>query len=137
MSISASPRTSALHWFRKGLRLHDNPALIEACNHCKAHKGLLYPVFCIDPWFAKPEVVGVNRYNFLLESLTDLDSQLRSMGSRLYVVKGKPEEQLPLLIEKWGVNLVTFERDSEPYALKRDAEIRSNLKSLGKTNDSL
>lgn len=22
-----------IHWFRKGLRLHDNPALLEACKY--------------------------------------------------------------------------------------------------------
>ncbi len=55
---------NSIHWFRKGLRIHDNPALLEACsgimNDMKIQR--VYPIFIIDPWFANPEVVGVNRY---------------------------------------------------------------------------
>ena len=54
---------STLLWLRKGLRLHDNPAL------CAAIEGTsnLYPVFCLDPWFVKSGRIGANRMNFLLE----------------------------------------------------------------------
>ena len=53
----------SLLWLRKGLRLHDNPAL------CAAIEGSsqLFPVFCLDPWFVKSGRVGANRMNFLLE----------------------------------------------------------------------
>ena len=125
--MSGAPSSkSAIHWFRKGLRLHDNPALVEACQSSR-----LYPIFCIDPWFAKPDIVGVNRYAFLLESLIDLDNSLRSLGSRLYVLQGKPEEQIPLLVSKWEVDLFTFESDSEPYAIQRDANIATALREAG------
>lgn len=65
--------TGAIHWFRKGLRLHDNPSLLEAISKSTR----VYPVFILDPHFAKPSIVGVNRYSFLLESLRDLDTSLR------------------------------------------------------------
>ena len=45
----ATPRKVSILWFRKGLRVHDNPALLEACkgaNH-------MYPIFVIDPHFLK------------------------------------------------------------------------------------
>ena len=83
----------------------------------------VFPLFVIDPWFAKPDKVGVNRYEFLLESLQDLDESLREIGTRLYVVKGKPDEQIPRLCKKWEISLLTFEEDSEPYAIARDADI--------------
>lgn len=50
-------------WFRKGLRLHDNPALVAALEGCTT----LYPVFCLDPWFVSSGKVGTNRMRFLLE----------------------------------------------------------------------
>jgi cryptochrome len=56
-------------------------------------------------------------------------SSLRLIGSRLYVIQGKPEEQIPLLVAKWGVELLTFEKDTEPYAVLRDT---SMMKSLAK-----
>jgi DNA photolyase len=55
-------------WFRKGLRLHDNPALLAACK-----TAYMAPVFVLDPWFLVPQRVGVNRLNFLLESLAGMD----------------------------------------------------------------
>jgi DNA photolyase len=57
----------------------------------------VYPVFMLDPHFANAETVGQVRYAFLLECLTDLDTQLKALGSRLFVVQGKPEEQFPTL----------------------------------------
>ena len=70
-------------WFRKGLRLHDNPALLEAAQNADN----LFPVFVIDPKFyeQKPVHVGVNRINFLFESLADLHESLKARNSRLLV----------------------------------------------------
>lgn len=38
-------------WFRKGLRLHNNPALLEA----ESGADHLCPVFILDPWFLQPD----------------------------------------------------------------------------------
>ena len=54
-----------------GLRLHDNPALHAALERAEH----VTPVYCLDPWFMKESRVGINRYQFLLESLQDLDSR--------------------------------------------------------------
>lgn len=91
--------SSSLVWFRKGLRIHDNPAL----EHAAKGSTYLYPVFVIDPHYMEPDPTafspgsgraGVNRIRFLLESLADLDSSLRKLGSRLLVLKGEPGEVL-------------------------------------------
>lgn len=118
----------AIHWFRKGLRLHDNPALLEACRGAKR----VYPIFILDPHFAKPENVGRVRYSFLLESLQDLDRSLQArFDSRLFVIKGKPTEVLPGLFKKWNVDLITWEEDTEPYARKRDEAVFKMAKASG------
>lgn len=65
-----------IHWFRKGLRVHDNPAL----RHALSREAEVLPLFILDPWFAKPEFVGVNRYAFLLETLADLQKSLKAQG---------------------------------------------------------
>lgn len=65
--ISLSPLTyifqnkmapNSIHWFRKGLRLHDNPALQEAVREA----GTVRCVYFLDPWFAGSSNVGVNRW---------------------------------------------------------------------------
>lgn len=94
-----APGSNALIWFRKGLRIHDNPALEYAARGSAA----LYPVFVIDPRYMEPEPAafspgsrraGLNRIRFLLESLADLDLSLKKLGSRLLVLKGEPSEVL-------------------------------------------
>lgn len=127
----------------QGLRLHDNPALLEA-----AESEYLCPVFCIDPWFTKPEEIGVNRINFLLESLVDLDNSLKGRKTELLVIlplpctvcgscfsrafcinlfvqvlKGRPEDVFPNVWKAWNITRICFESDMEPYAKERDAKI--------------
>ncbi|KAF0706551.1 hypothetical protein AaE_014053 [Aphanomyces astaci] len=74
----------ALHWFRKGLRLHDNPALHAAVD---AGAKRIYPVYVLEPALEKRDI-GINRYTHLLETLVDLDASLRRENSRLFVVQG-------------------------------------------------
>ncbi|CAL1148676.1 unnamed protein product [Cladocopium goreaui] len=125
-SGSSAPDGSAIVWFRKGLRLSDNAALVEASKAGVKH---VCPIFVIDPHFG-PKYVGINRYNFLLDCLKDLDKQLnKRYRSRLIVLRGKPEEVIgkllktgkPLLAAK--PSLILWEKDTEPYALKRDNAI--------------
>jgi len=117
----------SLHWFRKGLRLHDNPALVEAAKSTEA----LFCVFVIDPHFAKESYTGPLRYEFLLQSLRDLDKQLtEKYNTRLFVARGKPETELVRLWKKWNIDHLTFESDIEPYARPRDAKVPRCLLSL-------
>lgn len=103
LSVSLCPNpimsagSSSLMWFRKGLRIHDNPALERASKGT----NFLYPVFVIDPHYMKPDPnapspgsskAGLNRIRFLLQSLVDLDFNLKKLGSRLLVLKGDPSE---------------------------------------------
>jgi cryptochrome len=127
-AAAAGERGAAIHWFRKGLRLHDNPALLEACRSTSG----TYPVFVLDPKFTSADIMSANRFSFLLESLEDLDSGLRKIGSRLFVVRGKPEEQLPRLARRWDVSLVPLESDKTgPYSKLRDANVFSVLQKSG------
>lgn len=115
---------SCIHWFRKGLRLHDNPALLAALEPGAAKKMLvLRPTFVLDPWFVQNGNVGANRWRFLQQSLVDLDQQLRSLGSRLFVVRGSPQEVFPDLFKQWNVAKLTYETDTEPYAAHRDQQV--------------
>ena len=61
----------------------------------------------------------------------DLDKKLRGLGSRLYVVRGPPEEQLAMLLKEWKAVALTWEDDTEPYARKRDTRVRALCKEQG------
>ncbi|KAJ1634717.1 DNA photolyase, partial [Pavlovales sp. CCMP2436] len=106
-ATTGATAVSALLWFRKGLRVHDSPALLAAC----AGAVHVYPVFCIDPWFVASGCVGQARLRFLAESLADLDASLRARGSRLIVLEGKPEAEIPRALEAWGCARLVYEQD--------------------------
>lgn len=122
---------SVVHWFRKGLRIHDNPAFLEACETARTGNLYLRPIFILDPLITKWLRVGPNRWRFLQQSLEDLHEQLQKIGSRLYVIRGTPTEVFTRIFQDWEIDLLTFEEDHEPYAEERDMNIKSIAVEFG------
>uniref|UniRef100_A0AAQ4PYH3 Cryptochrome-1 n=1 Tax=Gasterosteus aculeatus aculeatus TaxID=481459 RepID=A0AAQ4PYH3_GASAC len=112
--------TNSIHWFRKGLRLHDNPSLADSLLGADTVRC----VYILDPWFAGSSNVGIHRWRFLLQSLQDLDSSLRKHHSRLFVIRGQPTDVFPRLFKEWNTSRLSYEYDSEPFGKERDAAIR-------------
>lgn len=46
-----------------------------------------------------------------------------SLFNRLFVVRGEPKEVFPKLFKDWGVTRLTYEVDTEPYAVQRDVAV--------------
>ncbi|XP_049866388.1 cryptochrome-1 [Pectinophora gossypiella] len=113
---------SVIHWFRLDLRIHDNLALRNAINEAENRKHLLRAVYVIDPDIIKTKV-GVNRLKFLLQSLQNLDENLRKLNSCLYVIRGKATEELPKLFDKWQVKFLTTQVDIDPEYVNQDVII--------------
>lgn len=118
----------SIHWFRRALRLHDNPALLYAS---KDPTTMMIPLFILDPWLLQPEKGGVNRVAHLLETLQTLDENLKKKRSRLFIVEGTPSEVLPAIIKQFDVQILTFESDTEPYTKKRDKEVIKLAEAMG------
>ncbi|MGH0179175.1 UNVERIFIED_CONTAM: hypothetical protein FKN15_017209 [Acipenser sinensis] len=118
---------NSIHWFRKGLRLHDNPALKEAVRGA----GTVRCVYFLDPWFAGSSNLGLNRWRFLLQCLEDLDASLRKLNSRLFIIRGQPANVFPRLFKEWKISRLTFEYDSEPFGKERDAAIKKLASEAG------
>eukprot|EP01031_Cornospumella_fuschlensis_P045298 gene45298-55417_t len=84
-------------WFRNDLRVHDNPVLSAAHSLAKASSTDFVCLYCFDPrhFVNTPygnKKTGPFRAQFLLESVSDLRTSLRSLGSNLLVATGKPED---------------------------------------------
>lgn len=103
---------TALVWFKTDLRIGDNEALVKAIAQSKE----VIPVYCFDEshfeitehGFKK---TGSFRAQFLLESLQDLDVKLRELGSGLRIVQGKPEVEIPKLVQEYKVQKVFAKRE--------------------------
>ncbi|NDJ53136.1 MAG: deoxyribodipyrimidine photo-lyase [Chloroflexi bacterium] len=115
--------TVALWWIRRDLRLHDNPALRHALN--KADH--VVPVFVLDERLEQSEYLGAKRFAFLYGALRSLETDLRERGARLILRRGTPIDALTKLVEETKASLIAVEEDYSPYAIRRDALIRSSL----------
>ena len=94
-------------WFKTDLRVSDNETLVRAIEKSDE----IIPVYCLNPsQFEETEFgfkkTGSFKTQFLLESLQDLDANLRKLGSGLILLYGKPEEELCKLAAKYGVHAV-------------------------------
>jgi deoxyribodipyrimidine photo-lyase len=99
-------------WFKTDLRLHDNETLVKAI----AQGDSIIPVYCFDEaHFNNSEYgfqkTGSFRAQFLLESLMDLDSNLRELGSGLLILKGNPEVEIPKIVSQYKANKVVAKRE--------------------------
>lgn len=117
-----------IFWHRRDLRLHDNAALYHAL---KSGRKVL-PLFIFDrnilDELDDPEDA---RVTFIHQSLGRLRQQLRKRGGTMLVRYGKPLEIWRELLRAYSIESVYTNRDYEPYALRRDEEIRVLLEREG------
>jgi deoxyribodipyrimidine photo-lyase len=121
--VDAVPTTTVM-WFRRDLRLADNPALLDAC----AADGVL-PLFVLDPALWGP--AGVPRRWYLGESLRALDASLRPYGGGLSVLAGDPVEQVVAAAREVGASRVHVAADFGPYGHQRDLAVEKALGEHG------
>lgn len=102
----------AIVWFKTDLRLQDNETLVAAIKHSDE----IIPVYCFDENHFNSSELGFKktgnfRAQFLIESLIDLDKNLRELGSGLIVVKGKPEIEIIKLAQQYKVQKVFSKKE--------------------------
>ncbi len=116
---------TTLFWFRRDLRLTDNPALADA-----ASDGPVVGVFVVDPDLWGPS--GANRRSFLVGCLASLDA---AMGERLVIRHGDPAVELVELARAAGADRVVAASDFGPYGRRRDEAVASALEADGRRLD--
>ncbi|GAB2772674.1 deoxyribodipyrimidine photo-lyase [Nocardioides salsibiostraticola] len=106
-------------WFRRDLRLADNPALLRACED-----GDVLPLFVLDPalWGSAGDV----RQAYLAATLRDLAARIP-----LQIVRGNPVRQVVLAAREVGAETVHLAADYGPYGHRRDAEVEEALSEHG------
>jgi deoxyribodipyrimidine photo-lyase len=110
-----------IFWFRRDLRLEDNHGLFEALSNSDA----VLPIFIFDKMILEELPKDDARVTFIYESLSAINSKLQKVNKSLAVFYGKPEDVFEQILSKHKIKSIYTNHDYEPYALKRDAELKS------------
>lgn len=111
--------TIAIHWFRRDLRLSDNPALLRA-----AQSGTVLPVFILED---NQPLGGASRA-WLHRSLDALNTAL---NGALRVFTGNAATILPQLINETGATTVTWTRRYDATGIETDTALKAALSDQG------
>ena len=128
-------KKTVIHWFRNDLRLHDNPALYQACQDA----DIVLPVYIIDPASLEnlpghnfPRAGG-HRMRFLLESIADLRRSLRQKGSDLLIRTGAPPQVLAELVSQHQASAVYAGQEATTEEVRLEEQVRQILQPSGAT----
>ena len=116
-------------WFRRDLRLADNPALIAALDEdCE-----ILPVWIDTRDDEGDWPPGAASQWWLHQSLEALAAALAERGSKLIIRGGPAEAAIRDLVAETGAEGVFWNRLYEPHAVARDSQIKHWLKDQGLT----
>jgi len=112
----------ALVWFRRDLRLADNPALMAAIE-----SGQTPIPFYIHDEPSGSWPMGAASAWWLHHSLSALQQSLRQLGSDLLLFRGDAETIINDLVEQHQCTAVYWNRCYEPESIARDKRIKQRL----------
>ena len=104
--------SSCLIWFRKDLRLDDNPAIKAAINF-----EYVYPLYIFDEDIYENKFLGAASTWWLENSLDVLNS---NMNNTLKVIKGDSLKLIPKICEDLRINSVFWNRCYEKDRIIKD-----------------
>ena len=113
-----------IHIFRRDLRIYDNVALYLLSKEVDK----IIPIFIFDPF--QIDLTNENAsyrsdpaVKLMIESLEDLDNDLKKNGSKLFYFYDNPSNILEKLIKNIKPFKISYNADFSKYALKRDKEM--------------
>ncbi|MEX0940017.1 MAG: deoxyribodipyrimidine photo-lyase [Candidatus Babeliales bacterium] len=112
----------SLFIFRRDLRITDNIGLQQSINRSKK----IIPCFIFDPRQItnQNEYKSSNALQFMIESLQDLEKQLKKEKGKLYLFYGIAHEIVERLLKEKKIDAVFCNMDYTPFSLKRDIMIQ-------------
>ena len=124
--------TPVLVWFRRDLRLADNPALSAAAKGGRP----IVPIFILDEETTGTRPLGGASRWWLHQSLAALAIDLSRRGVRLVLRRGPAAEVLNGLVAETGADAVFWNRRYDPASVARDRGIKRALTERGITVES-
>jgi deoxyribodipyrimidine photo-lyase len=117
----------ALFWFRRDLRLDDNVGLYHALDN----ETNVLPIFIFDSDILSRLPKEDSRVYFLHQRIEELNKELGKSKKKIHVFHGKPVDVFRKILKSNSVHAVYTNRDYEPYATQRDAEIQALFSKNG------
>jgi deoxyribodipyrimidine photo-lyase len=117
---------TSVMWFRRDLRLADNPALVSAVSDAAtgSDNGVV-PLFVLDPALSHP--AGPARRAYLAASLTDLGRRVGGLQLR----RGDPVQEVVAVARAASATTVHIAEDFGPLGRRRDLDVESALARHG------
>ena len=119
--------TTAIVWFRRDLRLEDNPALAAAL---RAHDRVVC-VYLHAPDEEAQWAPGAASRWWLHHSLDALDSDLKKRGAALTIFSGETAKVLVSVVRKTKADAIYWNRLYEPAIIARDKIVKQALDDAG------
>lgn len=114
---------TAIVWFRRDLRLSENPAFIEACTLYER----VIPLYIYD----KTSILGQAQAWWLHHSLVALKNSLHAFGLTLVLRQGDPLCILEKLVSEQQVDAIYWNRCYEPLTIEQDKKIKATFLQSG------
>ena len=117
----------AIYWFRKNLRLNDNPSLAEAI---KNYDEIIF-IYIKNESFYNPlkhdeNTIGEFRKKFLDESVINLEKNLKKISIRLYIFDGDLIEIFTEINKNFESNIVFATKEVGWYEESEEKILREN-----------
>ncbi|HXV40111.1 MAG TPA: deoxyribodipyrimidine photo-lyase [Steroidobacteraceae bacterium] len=120
--------STALVWFRRDLRHYDHAALAAAlAAHENVHCAFVFDTQILDALASRAD----RRVTFIWDCVAELKEALEAAGGGLHVLHGTPRDEIPRLALELGAAAVYANRDYEPAAIARDADVARALRAEG------
>ncbi|MGB0695239.1 MAG: cryptochrome/photolyase family protein [Rhodospirillaceae bacterium] len=129
-TLPLRPNAPILMWFRRDLRLADNPALCAALEAAAHSNRPLLCCYLLDQ--SEARALGGASLWWLHHSLTALEQDLVQRGGHLILRRGDPAQLLPTLITETGASALYLNQPIGPGAeTARDLSLYQTLSAQG------
>ena len=110
-----------IFWFKRDLRINDNPALSQACR-----ENFVLPLYIFEPELWEEPDLSYRHYIFLKEALIDLKKQLQTIGTNLVVLTGSAVDIFDSLNTQLQINKIFSHQETwNLWTYNRDKGVKS------------
>ena len=110
-------------WFKKDLRINDHEPLLTASS-----KGTVIPLYIIEPEIIYSDQFGSLHWNFIRQSLVELNQKLTLLGQPLIIKKGEQLKFYKIFKKKFpSIVFIPMKKLGMPLPLGETNEFEDGL----------